>query len=51
VKEHNLLNLSTTVKIMSNPRVEVGKGPIKSIVTCSKGLLGLLKGDNKPYYF
>ena len=50
-KQHNLLNLSTTVNTMSKPREDIGNGPTKSIVTISNGLVGLPTGYNIPYYF
>jgi hypothetical protein len=34
IKQHSLLNRSTTVKTMSYPRVLLGNGPTKSMVTC-----------------
>ncbi len=51
IKQHNRLNLSTTVNTISKPLEDIGKGPTKSIVTISKGLVGLSIGYNIPYYF
>jgi hypothetical protein len=46
-----LENLSIIENIESNPRAVKGKCVIKSIVTCSKGLLGFYTGCNKPKGF
>jgi hypothetical protein len=48
IKQHNLLNRSTTVNTISNPRVLLGNGPTKSMVTCWKGLVGFYTGYNNP---
>lgn len=41
-------NLSTIVKIASKPRAVVGRGIIKSIVTCKNGLSGFSRGYKSP---
>jgi hypothetical protein len=48
IKRTRRLKRSTIVKIQSKPRTETGKFVTKSIVTCSKGLLGFSTGTNKP---
>ena len=46
-----LENLSIMLKIASKPREVQGKWVTKSIVTCSKGLLGFYTGKSNPKGF
>ena len=46
-----LENLSIMLNIASNPREVQGKCVTKSMVTCSKGLLGFYTGNNNPIGF